>query len=159
MDYDRAIEKEFESGQCQNYQSAPLESLREHGYREGCWHIYLSRKYGDTVPYTFEAYRRNNSAWDREQYLFALVMGVPPGRPSPAGLCEYRAAIRTTDFRSVQYLVHDFSDGARAATAAELCSQGSYRHSWWFGALLCWRQFVPGCRLGRCRNKRSSEAR
>ncbi|MET0706954.1 MAG: hypothetical protein ABWY82_08950 [Tardiphaga sp.] len=76
MDYDRAIEKEFESGQCQNYQTAPLESLREHGYREGCWHIYLSRKYGDTVPYTFEAYKRNNSAWDREQYLFALVMGV-----------------------------------------------------------------------------------
>ena len=75
-DYDRAIEKEFESGQCQNYQTAPLESLREHGYREGCWHIYLSRKYDDTVPYTFEAYKRNSSAWDREQYLFALVMGV-----------------------------------------------------------------------------------
>ena len=75
-DDDRAIEKEFESGQCQNYQTAPLESLREHGYREGCWHIYLSRKYDDTVPYTFEAYKRNNSAWDREQYLFALVMGV-----------------------------------------------------------------------------------
>ena len=75
-DYDRAIEKEFESGQCQTYQTAPLESLREHGYSEGCWHIYLSRKYDDTVPYTFEAYKRNNSAWDREQYLFALGMGV-----------------------------------------------------------------------------------
>ena len=33
------------------------------------------------------------------------------------GHSEYGAAIRTTDFRSVQYLVHDFSDGARAATA------------------------------------------
>ena len=33
------------------------------------------------------------------------------------GPSEYGAAIRTTDFRSVQYLVHDFSDGARAATA------------------------------------------
>jgi hypothetical protein len=30
---------------------------------------------------------------------------------------EYGAAIRTTDFRSVKYLVHDFSDGAGAATA------------------------------------------
>src|SRR5262247_4105460 len=28
------------------------------------------------------------------------------------------AAIRTTDFRSVKYLVHDFSDGAGAATAS-----------------------------------------
>jgi len=37
----------------------------------------------------------------------------------------------------------------------ELCSQGSYRHSWWFGASQCWRQFAPRCRLGRCRNKRS----
>ena len=73
-DYDRGIEKEFESGQCQTYQTAPLESLREHGYSGGCWHIYLSRKYDDTVPYTFEAYKRNNSAWDREQYLFALAV-------------------------------------------------------------------------------------
>jgi len=30
---------------------------------------------------------------------------------------KYGAAIRTTDFRSVKYLVHDFSDGAGAATA------------------------------------------
>ena len=34
------------------------------------------------------------------------------------GHSEYGAAIRTTDFRSVQYLVHDFSDGAGAATAS-----------------------------------------
>ena len=56
-DYDRAIEKEFESGQCQTYQTAPLETLREPAYGKDCWHIYLSRKYDNTVPYTLEAYK------------------------------------------------------------------------------------------------------
>jgi hypothetical protein len=59
-----------------NLPNGTVGSLQGHGYSEGCWHIYLSRKYDDTVPYTFEAYKRKNSAWDREQYLFDLSMGV-----------------------------------------------------------------------------------
>ena len=75
-DYDRAIEKEFESGQCQTYQMAPLEQLRAPGDSESCWHIYLSRKYDNTVPYTLEAYRTKNSASDRDEYLAALGTGA-----------------------------------------------------------------------------------
>jgi hypothetical protein len=77
-DYERAIEKEFKSGQCQTYQTAPLEKLVEPRYGEGCYHIYTSRKYDNTntVPYTLEAYKSNESAEHRNWYLMALGVGV-----------------------------------------------------------------------------------
>jgi hypothetical protein len=74
--YDRAIEEDFESGQCLTYQTAPLEKLREPNYGEGCWHIYTSRKYDNTVPYTLEARDNSNSATDRNWYLMALGIGA-----------------------------------------------------------------------------------
>jgi len=51
--YDRDIEKEFESGQCRAYQTEALGKLREPSYSEGCYHIYLSRKYDSTAPYLY----------------------------------------------------------------------------------------------------------
>jgi hypothetical protein len=74
--YDRDTEKEFESGQCRAYQTEALGKLREPGYSEGCYHIYLSRKYDSTAPYTLEAYKRSNSGNSREQYLYALAIGA-----------------------------------------------------------------------------------
>ena len=74
--YDRDIETEFASGQCRAYQAGPLTKLREPGFSEGCWHIYTSRKYDGTIPYTLEAYKSSNSAKSREQYLYALAMGA-----------------------------------------------------------------------------------
>jgi hypothetical protein len=69
--YDRDIEQEFESGQCRAYETGSLEKLPEPGYGKACYHIYLSRKYDNTVPYTLEAYKSSNSAKGREQYLAA----------------------------------------------------------------------------------------
>ena len=74
--YDRAIEKEFEGGKCVTYQTAPLGTLQEPAYGNPCYHIYLSRTYDNTVPYTLEAYKTDKSAWDRNQYLIALGMGA-----------------------------------------------------------------------------------
>jgi hypothetical protein len=78
-DYDRAIEKEFGSGQCLTYQTAPLETLRKPDYSddEGCWHIYTSRKSEDSksVPYTLEVYKSDQSAYDRRNYLIGLSIG------------------------------------------------------------------------------------
>ena len=74
--YDRGIENDFENGQCLTYQTAPLETLREPGYGEDCLHIYLSRKYDNTVPYTLEAYKTYSYERDREQYLAALAVGA-----------------------------------------------------------------------------------
>ena len=48
--YDRDIEIEFASGQCRAYQTGPLTKLPDPSFSEGCWHIYTSRKYDDTVP-------------------------------------------------------------------------------------------------------------
>ena len=61
-DFDRKIEKEFASGQCRAYQTAPLVNLREPGYGEDCYYIYLSRKYDSTVPYTLESYNSDRAA-------------------------------------------------------------------------------------------------
>jgi hypothetical protein len=81
-DYDRSIEKEFASGQCQTYQTAPIEKLREPAYDDGgkggCWHIYTARKSEDSksVPYTLEVYKSDQSAYARNQFLIALSIGV-----------------------------------------------------------------------------------
>ena len=48
-EYDLGIESDFESGR-------PLEMLQEPAYGTDCLHIYLSRKFDNTVPYTIEAY-------------------------------------------------------------------------------------------------------
>lgn len=74
--YDRDIEKDFANPQCRAYQTEPLGKLREPGYSEGCWHIYTSRQYDKTVPYTLEAHKSRNAANSREQYLIALGMGT-----------------------------------------------------------------------------------
>ena len=42
--------KNFESGECLTYQTAPLEELRKPGDSENCWHVYLSRKYDSQFP-------------------------------------------------------------------------------------------------------------
>ena len=82
FEYRLAIEKEFASGQCQTYQTTPIENLREPDYDErgksGCWHIYTSRKSEDSksVPYTLEAYDNWHSAWVRRNYLIGLSIGV-----------------------------------------------------------------------------------
>ena len=68
--------KNFESGECLTYQTAPLEELRKPGDSENCWHIYLCRKYDNTVPYTREAYRTKNFASDRDEYFTALGTGA-----------------------------------------------------------------------------------
>jgi len=76
-DYDRAIEKDFAGGQCLTYQKAPLERLQDPpNTRSDCWHIYTSRKYDDTVPYTLEAYNSNRAAWHRNVYFWALGIGA-----------------------------------------------------------------------------------
>jgi hypothetical protein len=77
-DYRREIEKEFASGQCRIYQTEPFEKLREPGLNDGCWYIYEDRKYDKDIvlPYTLEAYKSKKSAYDREQYLIALSVGV-----------------------------------------------------------------------------------
>ena len=87
-DYRRAIEKDFASGQCQTYQTAPLENLREPAFSDeggSCWHIYTARKSPDSgrksedsksVPYTLEVYDRDHSAWVRRNYLIGLSIGV-----------------------------------------------------------------------------------
>jgi len=74
--YDRAIEKDFASGQCLTYQTAPLEKLQEPVYGNACWHIYTSRKYDNTVPYTLEAHKSSNSAESRDWYLIKLGIGA-----------------------------------------------------------------------------------
>ena len=74
--YDRAIEEDFENGQCLTYQTAPLETLREPRYGEDCWHIYMSRKNDNTPPYTLEAYKTYSYERDREQYFAALAVGA-----------------------------------------------------------------------------------
>jgi hypothetical protein len=78
-DYRRSIEKEFASGQCRTYQTAPIETLREPDYTDsGCWHIYTSRKSENVpdVPYTLEAYDSWHSAWVRRNYLIGLSIGA-----------------------------------------------------------------------------------
>lgn len=50
--------------------------LREPGYSESCYHIFLSRKYDSTIPYTLEAYKSDNSAKSWAQYLAALGIGA-----------------------------------------------------------------------------------
>jgi hypothetical protein len=45
-------------------------------YGTDCLHIYLSRKFGNTVPYTIEAYKAYSFARDREHYLSALAVGA-----------------------------------------------------------------------------------
>ena len=60
-EYDRGIESDFESGRCLSYQTAPLEMLPEPPYGRDCLHIYLSRKFDDTFPYTLEAYKTYSS--------------------------------------------------------------------------------------------------
>jgi len=77
-DYSRETEKEFESGQCRTYQTEPLEKLREPDANDACEHIYADRKYDKDIvlPYTLEAYKSKKSAYDREQYLIALSIGV-----------------------------------------------------------------------------------
>ena len=87
-DYRRAIEKDFASGQCQTYQTAPLETLREPAFSDegvSCWHIYTARKSPDSgrksedsksVPYTLEAYDNWHAAWVRRNYLIGLSIGV-----------------------------------------------------------------------------------
>ena len=74
-EYDRGIERDFESGRCLIYQTATMEMLPEPAGRD-CLHIYLSRKFDNTVPYTLEAYKIYSSARDREQYLAALAVGA-----------------------------------------------------------------------------------
>ena len=74
--YDRAIEEDFESGRCLTYRTAPMEMLPEPAYGRDCLHIYLSRKFDNTVPYTLEAYKIYSSARDREQYLAVLAVGA-----------------------------------------------------------------------------------
>ena len=84
-DYRRAIEKDFASGQCQTYQTAPVENLREPAFSDkggSCWHIYTARtspesgrKY-DVVPYTLKTYDSDHSAWVRRNYLGGLGIGV-----------------------------------------------------------------------------------
>ena len=75
-EYDRGIESDFESGRCLIYQTAPLEMLPEPAYGRDYLHIYLSRKFDDTFPYTPEAYKTYSSARDREQYLAVLAVGA-----------------------------------------------------------------------------------
>jgi hypothetical protein len=75
-EYDRGIESDFESVRCLSYQTAPLEMLPEPAYRRDCLHIYLSRKFDDTFPYTLEAYKTYSSARDREQYIAVLAVGA-----------------------------------------------------------------------------------
>ena len=53
-----------------------MEMLPEPGYGKDCLHIYLSRKFDNTVPYTLEAYKIYSSARDREQYLAVLAVGA-----------------------------------------------------------------------------------
>ena len=74
--YSRDIEKEFASGQCQAYQTAPFDRLKEPKYSEACWHIYTSRQSDSTVPYTLEAYNSNRAAWHRNVYFWALGIGA-----------------------------------------------------------------------------------
>ena len=44
--------------------------------RKACWHIYTSRQSDSTVPYTLEAYKSDRAAWHRDQYLWALGIGI-----------------------------------------------------------------------------------
>jgi hypothetical protein len=79
--YRRVIEKEFASGQCLTYQTAPLENLREPAYSDeggSCWHIYTSREseHSKSVPYTLETYDNWHSAWVRRNYLIGLSIGI-----------------------------------------------------------------------------------
>lgn len=75
--YERC-EKDFANGQCRPYQTAPLGTLQEPAYGQPCYHIYLSRKYDSTVPYTPEARNSSNSAQDRVSglvYFFGWLFG------------------------------------------------------------------------------------
>jgi hypothetical protein len=74
--YGHAIEKEFESGQCRAYQTQPLVTLQEPAYGKPCYHIYTSRTYDSTIPYTLEAHNNRNSARDWETHLETLGIGA-----------------------------------------------------------------------------------
>ena len=98
--YRRAIEKDFASGQCLTYQTAPIESLREPAFSDeggSCWYIYTSRNSPDSgrkfeasksVPYTLEVYDRDHSAWVRRNYLGGLSIGVA-GTAIASGLADF----------------------------------------------------------------------
>ena len=75
-EYDRGIESDFESGRCLIYQTAPMEILPEPAYGSDCLHIYLSRKFDDTIPYTLEAYKTYSSGRDWRQYLAVFAVGA-----------------------------------------------------------------------------------
>src|SRR5262245_4622007 len=74
--YRSAIVKDFANPACQDYQVRPIRDLREPGWDQGCWYIYTSRKYDDTVPYTLAAYDRERDAHWRDVYLSVLGLGT-----------------------------------------------------------------------------------
>jgi hypothetical protein len=105
-DYRRAIEKDFASGQCQTYQTSPLENLQEPAFSDeggSCWHIYTSRKSEDSksVPYTLEAYDPEKSAWHRRNYLIGLSIGVA-GTAIASGLVYFFGMASRMDLGGLQ---------------------------------------------------------
>ena len=103
--FDRAIEKEFASRRCQTYQMAPFEQLQDPRDGEGCWHIYTSRKYHDTVPYTLEAHKSETGPQESRNYdLTALSMGTA-GTAIVSGLVYFLGWLVgwvLTGFRSIE---------------------------------------------------------
>ena len=77
--YTEAIEKEFRNPDCLAYQTEPVTSLEEPEYSEigsTCYHVYLSRQYDSTTPYTLEAYQQNRSAQYWNSLFVALAIGL-----------------------------------------------------------------------------------
>ena len=50
--------------------------MPEPAYGSDCLHIYLSRKFDNTIPYTLEAYKTYSSGRDWLQYLAVFAVGA-----------------------------------------------------------------------------------
>ena len=74
--YDRAIEEDFEKRTMPNLPNGTDGNASRARLWQRLLHIYLSRKFDNTVPYTLEAYKIYSSARDREQYLAVLAVGA-----------------------------------------------------------------------------------
>jgi hypothetical protein len=78
-DFARAeIEKDFRNPECRPYQVGAFSTLNEPRVGGSCWEIYTRRKYSAEVPYTLEAYDRDNNAlwWKNYREMAAIGIGA-----------------------------------------------------------------------------------
>jgi hypothetical protein len=75
-DYRRDLLADFKNPACREYSVSPLNTLIEPHLTEPCYHIYTSRKFDNTVPYTIEAHDRHLYQHYRSVYLSALGFGT-----------------------------------------------------------------------------------